>query len=178
VPFTVFATVGLINAMNMIDGSDGLAGSLGFAALVMLCAAALYAGNLALANRALAVAGAVAGFLFWNLRFPWRTRARTFMGDAGSGFLGLVVAWVAFRLTQNPGHPVTPILAVWLLPIPVMDCLVLIVRMPASDRCGSWSGWWPSAWCAASPRRWACGSTCPSRCCLAPMCCCAWAGTC
>ena len=128
VPFTVFATVGLINAVNMIDGSDGLAGSLAFAALAMLCAASLYAGNLVLANLVLAVAGAVAGFLYWNLRFPWRKRARTFMGDAGSGFLGLVVAWVAFRLTQNPGHPVSPVLALWLLPIPVMDCLVLIVR--------------------------------------------------
>jgi UDP-GlcNAc:undecaprenyl-phosphate GlcNAc-1-phosphate transferase len=128
VPFTVFATVGLINAMNMIDGSDGLAGSLGLAALVMLGTAAMYAGNVLLADRVLVVAGAVAGFLFWNLRFPWRKRARTFMGDAGSGFLGLVVAWVAFRLTQNPGHPVSPVLALWLLPIPVMDCLVLIVR--------------------------------------------------
>ena len=128
VPFTVFATVGLINAMNMIDGCDGLAGSLAFAALVMLCAAAMYAGNLLLADRTLVVAAAVAGFLLWNLRFPWRGRALTFMGDAGSGFLGLVIAWVAFRLTQNPGHPVSPVLALWLLPIPVMDCLALIVR--------------------------------------------------
>ncbi len=39
-----------------------------------------------------------------------------------------MIAWVAFRLTQNPGHPVNPVLALWLLPIPVMDCLVLIVR--------------------------------------------------
>lgn len=128
VPFTVFATVGLINAMNMIDGSDGLAGSLALAALLMLACAALYAGNQVLAGRALVVSGAVGGFLLWNLRFPWTARARTFMGDAGSGFLGLVIAWVAFRLTQNPGHPVSPVLALWLLPIPVMDCLVLIVR--------------------------------------------------
>ena len=120
VPFTVFATVGLINAMNMIDGSDGLAGSLAFAALAMLSVAALYAGNPLMADRTLVVAAAVAGFLFWNLRFPWRNRARTFMGDAGSGFLGMVIAWVAFRLTQNPGHPVSPVLALWLLPIPVL----------------------------------------------------------
>ena len=50
------------------------------------------------------------------------------MGNAGSAFLGLTIAWVSFRLTQNPGHPVSPVLALWLLPIPVMDCLVLIVR--------------------------------------------------
>ncbi len=128
IPFTIFATVGLINAMNMIDGADGLAGSLALAALAMLAAAAVYAGNDRLAERVLIVCGALVAFLLWNLRFPWRKRASAFMGDAGSGLLGLVIAWVAFRLTQNPGHPVNPVLALWVLPIPVMDCLVLIVR--------------------------------------------------
>ena len=128
VPFTVFAMVGIINALNMIDGADGLAGMLGLAALAMLCAASVYAGNLMLAERVAVLCGALAGFLVWNLRFPWRPRARVFMGNAGSGFLGLVIAWVAFRLTQNDGHPVNPVLALWLLPIPVMDTLVLIVR--------------------------------------------------
>lgn len=128
VPFTVFAMVGIINAMNMIDGADGLAGMLGLAALAMLCAASVYAGNLMLAERVAVLCGALAGFLVWNLRFPWRPRARVFMGNAGSGFLGLVIAWVSFRLTQNDGHPVNPVLALWLLPIPVMDTLVLIVR--------------------------------------------------
>lgn len=128
VPFTVFATVGLVNAMNMIDGADGLAGSLGLAALVMLAAASVYAGNTVLASRVLILAGALGGFLVWNLRLPWRPRAHAFLGNAGSALLGLVIAWVSFRLTQNPGHPVNPVLALWLLPIPVMDCLVLIVR--------------------------------------------------
>ena len=128
VPFTVFATIGLINAMNMIDGADGLAGLLGLAALLMLSAAALYAGNAALASRLSILCGALAAFLAWNVRLPWRPRAKVFLGNAGSALLGLVIAWVAFRLTQNPGHPVNPVLALWLLPIPVMDCLVLIVR--------------------------------------------------
>ena len=128
VPFTIFATVGIINAVNMIDGADGLAGLLGLAALAMLCAASIYAGNTVLAERVAVLCGALAGFLLWNLRFPWRPRARVFMGNAGSAFLGLVIAWVSFRLTQNASHPVSPVLALWLLPIPVMDCLVLIVR--------------------------------------------------
>lgn len=128
VPFTIFATVGLINAMNMIDGADGMAGLLGLAALVMLDGAAIYAGNVALAERLSVLCGGLAGFLAWNIRLPWRPRARVFLGNAGSALLGLVIAWVAFRLTQNPGHPVNPVLALWLLPIPVMDCLVLIVR--------------------------------------------------
>lgn len=128
VPFTVFATVGLINAINMVDGMDGLAGSLVLAALVMMFGAAWYSGNLPVGEKLMVLAGAVAAFLLWNLRLPWRPRARAFMGNAGSAFLGLAIAWVAFRLTQNPGHPVSPVLALWLLPIPVMDCLVLIVR--------------------------------------------------
>lgn len=128
VPFTVFATIGIINAMNMIDGADGLAGLLGLAALAMLAAASVYAGNMLLAERVSVLCGALAGFLAWNIRLPWRPRARVFLGNAGSALLGLVIAWVAFRLTQNPGHPVNPVLALWLLPIPVMDCLVLIVR--------------------------------------------------
>lgn len=128
VPFTVFATVGLINAINMIDGADGVAGLLVWAALLMLSAAGLYAGNLVIAERMMIVMGGVAAFLFCNLRFPWQPRARIFMGDAGSGFLGLVIAWCSFRLTQNPGHPVNPVLTLWFVVIPMMDALVLIAR--------------------------------------------------
>ena len=134
VPFTVFATIGLINAMNMIDGADGLAGLLGLAALSMLTAASIYAGNTLLAERTSVLCGALAGFLIWNIRLPWRARAKVFLGNAGSALLGLVIAWVAFRLTQNSGHPVNPVLALWLLPIPVMDCLVLIVRRLQAGR--------------------------------------------
>ena len=134
VPFTVFATVGIINAVNMIDGIDGLAGALVLAALVMLAAAGMYAGNGLLADRALILAGAVAGFLAWNMRHPWRKRAKVFMGNAGSAFLGLAIAWISFQLTQNPGHPVSPVLALWLLPVPVMDCLVLIARRTREGR--------------------------------------------
>lgn len=134
VPFTVFATVGIINAINMIDGADGLAGLLVAVALVMLAAAALYAGNDGLSRHSLVVAGAVGAFLLYNMRFPWQPRAKAFMGNAGSAFLGLVVAWVTFRLTQNPGHPVNPVLALWLVPVPIVDCLVLTVRRVRQGR--------------------------------------------
>lgn len=128
VPFTVFATVGLINAINMSDGADGLAGLLVASALVMLLAAALYSGNGVIAQRLAIMIGAVVAFLGYNMRFPWQRRAKLFMGNAGSAFLGFVIAWVAFRLTQNPGHPVSPVLALWFVPIPVMDTLVLMLR--------------------------------------------------
>jgi UDP-GlcNAc:undecaprenyl-phosphate GlcNAc-1-phosphate transferase len=50
-----------------------------------------------------------------------------FLGD-GAEILGLWIAWASFRLTQTPGHPVTPVLAPFLIAPPVIDCLVLIVR--------------------------------------------------
>jgi UDP-GlcNAc:undecaprenyl-phosphate GlcNAc-1-phosphate transferase len=133
-PLTIFATVGVINAINLIDGVDGLAGTLVLCALAMFCCAALYAGNAELAGRVLVLGGAVVGFLAWNFRVPGRARADVFMGNSGSALLGLAIAWVCFRLTQNSGHPVSPVLALWLLPVPVMDCLVLIARRVREGR--------------------------------------------
>jgi len=134
VPFTVFATVGIINAVNMVDGADGLAGLLVLCALVMLEAAAIYSGNSAVYESVPILIGAVAGFLVQNLRSPWQPRARVFMGNAGSALLGLTIACLSFRLTQNPAHPVNPVLALWLIPIPIMDCLVLMVRRVRNGR--------------------------------------------
>ena len=128
VPFTVFATVGIINAINMCDGSDGLAGSLCLAGLVMFAAAARYAGNEQLFTNLLPITAALVAFLAFNMRFPWQRRAKVFLGNAGSAFLGYTIAWVVFRLTQNAAHPVSPVLAPWLLAPPLVDCLVLIAR--------------------------------------------------
>lgn len=127
-PFTIFATVGLINAINMTDGVDGLAGGVVLATLCMLDVAAIYSGNFTLIIWLSIFAGAVMGFLMLNMRFPWQQRARVFMGNAGSALLGLVVAWASFRLTQNYRHPVTPILAPWLVSTPLIDCVSLMAH--------------------------------------------------
>lgn len=139
IPFTVLATVGLINALNMADGVDGLAGSMVFCTLVMLVGAAVYAGNGELTNGLVVMAGAVAGFLAFNLRFPGRKRAEVFLGNSGSAYLGLVIAWAVFRLTQNPGHPVSPVLAPFLIAPPVIDCLVLMARRLLQGRSPFWA---------------------------------------
>lgn len=128
VPFSVAAVVGLINALNMADGVDGLCGGLSLCALAMLTAASLYAGNIDLVNGLVVISGAVVAFLGFNLRTPWRSRAQVFLGNSGSAYLGLIIAWAAFRLTQNPLYPVTPVLAPFLVAPPVIDTLALIVR--------------------------------------------------
>jgi UDP-GlcNAc:undecaprenyl-phosphate GlcNAc-1-phosphate transferase len=134
VPFTVFMVVALINALNMADGVDGLTGTVVFVGLTMFAAAALYAGDPALFAVLAAVAGAVLGFLVFNLRRPGMPRARVFLGNGGSALLGLVIAWASLRLTQNPEHPVTAILLPWLLVPPVVDAVALVLRRVAQGR--------------------------------------------
>jgi UDP-GlcNAc:undecaprenyl-phosphate GlcNAc-1-phosphate transferase len=127
-PLTILATVGLINAVNMSDGVDGLAGFLGFAAMLMLASAAAYSGNLVLLGGLAVLAASTAAFLVFNMRWPWQSNARVFMGNTGSALLGLVLAWSMFRLTQAPEFPVSPILCPFFLLPPVVDCLTLMSR--------------------------------------------------
>jgi UDP-GlcNAc:undecaprenyl-phosphate GlcNAc-1-phosphate transferase len=134
VPVTVFVVVGMINALNMADGIDGLAGTQALVSVFLFCCFALYAGNYLAAERLLAVAGALAGFLVWNLRRPGMSRAEVFLGDAGSMLLGFVIAWTAVRLSQSVLHPVSPVLGPWTIALPLIDCCSLIVRRMRQGR--------------------------------------------
>jgi UDP-GlcNAc:undecaprenyl-phosphate GlcNAc-1-phosphate transferase len=125
---TIVATVGVINAINMIDGVDGLAGSVALAATLMLTGVAIYAGNKVLAQDLGFVAGALCGFLAYNLRTPWNRKASIFLGNAGSELLGLIIASACFRLTQNGHHPVGPQIAPFLVAPALLDCLTLMLR--------------------------------------------------
>ncbi|MFI4935450.1 MAG: MraY family glycosyltransferase [Caulobacterales bacterium] len=127
-PLTVLATVGIVNAVNMADGVDGLAGGISLVAIVMLTGAAVYAGNLQLANDLGLVVGALCGFLLFNVRTPWRPRATVFLGNAGAELLGLLIASACFRLTQNAHHPVGAQLAPFLVAPALIDCLTLMLR--------------------------------------------------
>lgn len=128
IPFSVFATVGSINAINMIDGCDGLAGSLVMIALIFFVALAAAAGNAALAANLLLIVGALVAFLAFNLRRPGLPAARLFLGNGGSALLGLTVVWAAFSLAQTPGNASAGIVAPWLVAIPLIDCVVVMLR--------------------------------------------------
>jgi UDP-GlcNAc:undecaprenyl-phosphate GlcNAc-1-phosphate transferase len=112
----------------MIDGVDGLAGVTCLVTASLIAVAAAYAGNWRLSIGMLLVDGALAAFLLFNLRTPWNPRATLFLGNAGADLLGLVIAAACFRLTQNGHHPVGTQLAPFLLALPVVDCMVLMVR--------------------------------------------------
>ena len=136
IPCTVFCVVGVINAFNMIDGLDGLAGGLGLIAAGWLVALSLtdsdaYPGAV---SGLLLLIMVIAGFLVYNLRHPWRARASVFMGDAGSTMLGFAFCWFMVHLSQDPRAVMTPITAVWILAVPLMDTVTLMVsRMRAGQ---------------------------------------------
>ncbi len=133
IPLTVFATIAVINALNMFDGLDGLAGSLALVMLAFFAAFALTVGDLNAAKIIIVLAGAVVGFLFFNLPWSLRGAHRTFMGDAGSMVLGFAIAWFSVSLTQHVNQVPPPVM-LWVLGIVLMDVFTVTVRRLARRR--------------------------------------------
>lgn len=125
--FTVFAAIGLINGINMIDGVDGLAGGFAALALGVFVTAVALEGSPALGILAFLIA-AVAAFLVFNLRGPWRRRASVFLGDGGSLSLGFVLVWFAVDLSQGADAVLRPITMVWIFGLPIADTVYLFLR--------------------------------------------------
>ena len=134
IPFTMIAITGVANAINMSDGIDGLSGSI---ALVSLSAFGIALGLIhaetgaghSLLPLLIMLAGALIGFLVFNLRTPWRSRASLFMGDAGTLFLGYTLAWLAVHLSQKLGpNGLPPVAALWILLVPLFDTLSCMIR--------------------------------------------------
>lgn len=128
IPVTWLGIVGFINALNMMDGVDGLAGGCVFVMLGWLAVAAGLGGALASAQIGLLLGAAVVGFLLHNMRSPLRRRASVFLGDTGSLVLGLAVIWLGIEVAQAPNREVSPIGIAWVLVLPVLDTLSLIIR--------------------------------------------------
>jgi len=78
----------------------------------------------------LLLAGVTAGFLVLNLRTRWLSRALVFLGDAGGLLLGLLLAWYSIVLSGRPGAPLSPIEAVWIMGVPLLDMgSVMLLRI-------------------------------------------------
>ena len=117
-----------INAINMLDGLDGLAGGVALSALIWLAIGNVLAGA-GFCSEGLALIGALAGFLIFNARYPGHPKASLYLGDAGSTTLGLVLGYIALRQCANQTDPLTPVSIFWVLALPVVDTLrVMIVR--------------------------------------------------
>jgi len=129
----VLLIVGTINAVNMMDGVDGLAGGYLTFSFFWLALIAMAAGRPELALESLVIMSAVLGFLVYNLRHRWRSRAAVFMGDAGSTLLGAAIAYLMLRLASGAGGLPLPVL-LWLVVVPATDTMLLILRRLADGR--------------------------------------------
>jgi len=129
VPFTVFWLLGAINSLNLLDGIDGLATTIGIILCATISVIALSFNQLGVAIVAAVFVGSLLGFLPFN--FP---PARMFLGDAGSMLIGLVVGTLAIRGSMKGPATVAMAapLAIWALPI--FDSLAAIMRRKLSGR--------------------------------------------
>lgn len=122
IPFSVLAVVLLINALNLMDGMDGLCAGASAVMLGWLAYAALVMGQSMDAFPIFILLGTLAGFLVYNMRTPLRKKASIFLGDAGSMCLGLILAWFSIKLAQEePQQVIQPVAVAWVLIFPVMD---------------------------------------------------------
>jgi UDP-GlcNAc:undecaprenyl-phosphate GlcNAc-1-phosphate transferase len=126
-PLTIGWIVFATNAVNLIDGLDGLA--TGIALLATLAVFALVGPGTGSGVIALALAGALLGFLWFNVN-----PALIFMGDAGSLFVGFAVATLTLRCAMKAGPEAFPAVPLLLLAIPVIDAASAVVRRVAGAR--------------------------------------------
>jgi len=118
IPLTLLVIVGVTNSVNLADGLDGLAGGLSLISFAGIAYLAYQANEPLLLLLMLSVLGGLLGFLRFNT-YP----AKIFMGDAGSQFLGHYLAVAAILLTGSTRSTYSPLLALFIWGIPLLDTI-------------------------------------------------------
>ena len=125
IPLAVFCIVGITNAMNMIDGLDGLCSGLGAISALSLVAISLSSEGKATPTAIIlfALAGCCVGFLFHNFN-----PAKIFLGDSGSLLIGFVLAVSAIQLNYGDSFFTSCAIPLLILGLPIVDVLFSIMR--------------------------------------------------
>jgi len=131
--FTILVTITVINAFNFIDGIDGLAGCL---AAIAIGAVAIVANSLAtpISTVGIVACASIVGFLVFNFPVYLNRRLRSFMGDAGSTLLGLIVVWLTISVSQGEARPISPVIGLWIVLVPLADLFTCFVRRIARGK--------------------------------------------
>ena len=129
VPATIIWIVGITNAVNLIDGLDGLAVGVSSIAAITMLAVALLTGNMPIAITMAALAGACIGFMPYHL-----TPAKIFMGDTGSTFLGYMLATVSIMGLFKFYAVISFAVPFLILGLPIFDTANAIIRRVAAGR--------------------------------------------
>lgn len=128
VAFAIFAICGLPHAFNIIDGYNGLAGTVAMLVGLALAHVSLQLGDRQLAAGVLCMVGSTAGFLVWN--YP---RGLIFAGDGGAYLWGVVIAVASILMVQRH-EEVSPWFPMLLLIYPVWETLFSIFRKLARGK--------------------------------------------
>ncbi len=125
--FSVTCLVLLMNALNMMDGLDGLASGFSCVALGWLMVAALQSGLMPSFWAMAFLIAPLFGFLAYNIRHPLRQKASIFLGDAGSLSLALLLGWFAIHMAQDTDQPaaIPAVVIIWIMTVPIMDTFAI-----------------------------------------------------
>lgn len=122
-PLVLLWIIGVTNAYNFIDGLNGLAGGIAVVACATIVIVGMTLGNIAVLVPAVALGGALLGFLHYN--FP---RARVFLGDSGSMSVGFVLAVLLLKSAQVRGPSVLVVVPILAMFVPLLDVMLAIIR--------------------------------------------------
>ncbi|ECL5181549.1 UDP-N-acetylglucosamine--undecaprenyl-phosphate N-acetylglucosaminephosphotransferase [Salmonella enterica] len=124
---TLFAVWAAINAFNMVDGIDGLLGGLSSVSFAAMGLILWFDGQTSLAMWCFAMIAAILPYIMLNLGILGR-HYKVFMGDAGSTLIGFTVIWLLLETTQGKTHSISPVTALWIIAIPLMDMVAIMYR--------------------------------------------------
>lgn len=128
-PFTLFWLLGAVNALNLLDGMDGLASSVGIVLSSAIGIMAWLTGHPVDAILAIAIAGSLAGFLVYNC-----PPASIFLGDAGAMLVGLAIGALAIRCSLKGPATVALAAPTAILAVPIIDVSMAILRRKLTGR--------------------------------------------
>jgi UDP-GlcNAc:undecaprenyl-phosphate GlcNAc-1-phosphate transferase len=129
IPLTLFWLIGCINALNLIDGLDGLASVVGLSTTMMMGIIAMNMGNDHVAVVAMVLTAALLGFLVFN-----RPPASIFLGDSGSTVIGLVIGVLGIQGTLKSTATLSITAPVVLMTVPMFDVLMAVLRRKLAGR--------------------------------------------
>lgn len=127
VVMTVFITIGVINAFNMIDGIDGLLAGLSSVSFAGLGILMWLDGQHATAYWCLGIILVLLPYAMFNLSV-FGAKWKVFMGDSGSTLIGFTIIWILLLSTQGEGRAISPITGLWLIAVPLIDMVAIIFR--------------------------------------------------
>lgn len=133
IPFTIFVTIYITNAINLIDGIDGLASGLSIIALTVFCLTFIFQHEYIYALLTLASLGVLIPFWLFNVLGYTKHHHKLFMGDTGSLTLGFILSFIIIKFCTAPSPEVEHnsfgvIISISALFIPLLDVIRVVIN--------------------------------------------------